>query len=221
METWAELLGPGVVCAEAAPEELDAPEELSPEERAVASRCARKRRIEYTATRVLARRAFQQLGFGPHPLLNHQDRSPLWPPGVVGSVTHTSTLCAIAVARHDEVRSLGIDAEQDTPLSDDLLERIVRADEADALQGVAAEQGVSMRILGKLVFSAKEAVYKCQYPLTRTFLGFHDVHLHLDWEARRFHARISKSGIEEPAVSAGVNGRFARRNGLWLTASRV
>ena len=72
---------------------------LMPGEEAVIARAVEKRRLEYITTRHLARNALARLGFPPVAIGTGGNREPLWPAGVVGSMTHCRGYRAAAVAR--------------------------------------------------------------------------------------------------------------------------
>ena len=215
----ASLLGPGIASAEGSPERYADMSVLSEAERRRIASCVARRQREYAATRVLARQAFRRLGHEPVALLNHEDGSPRWPEGVVGSVTHTRGLCAVAVSRCESVLSLGIDAESDAPLKDATLRHVVTESELSMLGAHAEGWGRCVGSLAKLVFSAKESVYKAQYPLTRAYLGFQEVEVEFDWGAGTFFARVRRplrhagSALPNPLV-----GCFAAGPQLWGTA---
>jgi 4'-phosphopantetheinyl transferase EntD len=202
--TLVQLLPASCVVEEAVPQLYDA--ELFPEERASIAKAVEKRRAEFGTARVCARRALARLGHAPMPLVPNKDRSPVWPGGVVGSITHTRGYCAVAVAQDSAFVSLGVDAEQDKTLTPDLIEMIctprerVQLFERDAV----------------VYFAAKEAFYKCQYPLTQQFLGFQDVELDLDLVSGTFGARIIKNDVDKPVWLAQLRGRFLREHGLVL-----
>lgn len=149
-------------------------------------RSAREKRVrEFQAGRHCARAALARLGITGFSLLNDPDRAPCWPPGVAGSLTHTTvaekrTWSGVAVARIADLASIGIDAEPNEDLDAKLWPRILYGDERNALE---AEASADRGKLARLVFSAKESVYKCQYALSRQFLEFSDVSL--EWDARR------------------------------------
>lgn len=191
---------------EAVPQLYDA--ELFPEERASVAKAVEKRRAEFGTARVCARRALARLGYAALPLVPNKDRSPVWPEGVVGSITHTRGYCAVVVAQASAFVSLGVDAEQDKTLTPDLIEMICTPQERVQLFDRDAI----------VYFAAKEAFYKCQYPLTRQFLGFQDVELELDLASGTFGARIIKADIDKPAWLAQLRGRFVREHGLVLCA---
>ncbi|MGH8920694.1 MAG: 4'-phosphopantetheinyl transferase family protein, partial [Actinomycetes bacterium] len=123
-----EKILPGVVaCAEAFDDPPDAV--LYPSEEAVISRAVEKRRREFRTVRHCARQALRELGLPPVAVLTGEHREPLWPPGVVGSMTHCTGYRAAAVARSRDLRTVGIDAEPHQPLPPDVLTAIALADE--------------------------------------------------------------------------------------------
>ena len=203
----APLFGPLCVTEEAAPRLVD--DELFPEERAHIARAVDKRRAEFGMARVCARRALARLGFAPMPLVPSEDRAPSWPAGVVGSITHTKGYCSVVVARLEHCRSLGLDAEQDVPLSEALIAKICTPAEQAFLQDKAERDAI-------VYFAAKEAFYKCQYPLTKAYLDFQDVELEVDFERATFRGRVVKPTVPKPAWLDHLSGSFLRQRGLVL-----
>jgi 4'-phosphopantetheinyl transferase EntD len=162
-------------------------DDLFDEERAQVVRAVDKRKAEYATARLLARRALERLGVGRCPVVNDDSRCPVWPLGIVGSIAHTRGVCAVVVARRGPVESLGLDVEVDEPVRPELFERICTNAE---LAWVDAEARADKGSLVKLFFSAKEAFYKCQYPITRQYLGFHDVEATIDLAGGRFEVEL-------------------------------
>lgn len=197
----AGLLPPGVVTVEAGEEDWTAP--LLPEEEPLVARAVEKRRREFAAGRSCARRALAQLGWPRYPLVAGARREPLWPPGVVGAITHCPGYCAAAVARAAAVRSLGIDAEVRGPLPDGVAGMICTEAE---LRQTAALNGDHW---GVVLFSAKESIYKAWYPLAHRWLDYRDAELTLDLDRGIFRARILLQ--LEPGVFPWnpLEGRFA------------
>jgi 4'-phosphopantetheinyl transferase EntD len=144
-------------------------EALLPEEEPLVARAVSKRRAEFTTVRTCARIALGRLGLPPAPLLTGPKREPLWPAGVVGSITHCDGYRAVAVARADQLASIGIDAEPHDPLPAGILDRVSLPAERVHLR--ALPPGVHW---DRLLFSAKESVYKAWFPLARRWLGFED-----------------------------------------------
>jgi 4'-phosphopantetheinyl transferase EntD len=166
-----ERLVPGSACAEMF---SDAPETtmFATEAAAVASAVAERRR-EFATVRYCARMALRQIGAPAAPILPDADRAPRWPVGVVGSMTHCPGYRAAAVARSVELRGLGIDAEPHAAVPDEALDLVLRDEERARLLAVReADPGLHW---DRILFCAKEAVYKAWFPLTRRWLDFADV----------------------------------------------
>lgn len=165
-------------------------EPLFPEEAELIARAVDKRRQEFAAGRSCARRALGALGFPAAPLLANDDRSPIWPRGAVGSITHTGApdagWCAAAVGSATEWQGIGIDAELGRSLKPELWSRVLVASEQRLLGTLSSEDA---GLLATLVFCAKEAFYKCQYPTTRTFIGFQEAEIELDRTRCLFQVR--------------------------------
>ena len=159
--------------------------ELSPEELASLGQPVEKRRREFVTGRACARRALEKLGVDPVPIANGERGEPLWPPGIVGSITHCSSYRGCAVARSRTISSIGIDAEVHEPLPPGVLETVASAAERGRIG--AADAGTH---LDKVLFCAKEAVYKAWFPLTGEWLGFEDVDMTFDLTDRAFSARL-------------------------------
>ncbi|MFL5884840.1 MAG: 4'-phosphopantetheinyl transferase, partial [Thermoleophilaceae bacterium] len=109
MEPLIERVVPGNVVALETDQEL-LETELFPEEEALVARAVAKRRNEFVTGRALARRALSTLGVAPVAIGRGARGQPLWPGGIVGSITHCRGYRACAVARFDEIASVGIDA---------------------------------------------------------------------------------------------------------------
>lgn len=135
---------------------------------------SRKRLEEFAAGRVCARRALKELGIENLQLLIREDGQPSWPDGIVGSITHTNKYCAAVVARKSHCRAIGLDAEVIGGVTPDLYPYICTVEEHDRLISMDPAMGAKM---AAIIFSAKEAFYKCQYTITGEFLNFPDMQL--------------------------------------------
>ena len=180
-------LGPDVRVACAPIESEDDAHDLLPEERAAVQRAIPKRVREFATGRRLARRLLSELGFPSGPVPARADRSPQWPRGAIGAITHTTGLCVVVAARGGPDEALGVDVEPSDGLKPDLQSLVCTPSEARWIESQPAKDHGR---LGKLVFSAKETLYKCQHPLTGTFLGFHQAEVDLSPERGSFEARI-------------------------------
>ena len=212
-----ELLPDSVVTVETHGDEglQDAP--LYPEEEARVARAVPKRRREFAAVRACARRAMEKLGVPPQPILPGAHGAPAWPAGVIGSMTHCDAYCAAALARAGDLASLGIDAEPHAPLPDGVLLSVALPAEQERLARLTAERpGVHW---DRLLFSAKESVYKAWFPLARRWLGFEDAVVVVEPTAGTFTARLLVSG---PRLAGGplrtLSGKWTVCEGTILTA---
>lgn len=163
----------GPVCAAELRQPGD-PALLHPEEAAHLGKAIAKRVGEYAAGRLCARQALAQLGIAGFALRMGEDRRPQWPPQVVGSITHTHGFGGAVVARRAHYRSLGVDAEVVGRVKRELWPKICAPQEIAWLDTLPCDE---QDRYAALVFSAKEAFYKCQYGLTESWVGFHDVSL--------------------------------------------
>ncbi|BBY96883.1 4'-phosphopantetheinyl transferase PptT [Mycolicibacterium fallax] len=196
-----------------------------PEEEPLIAKSVAKRRNEFISVRHCARVALAELGVAPAPILKGDKGEPLWPEGIVGSITHTEGYRGAAVARAAEVRSIGIDAEPHDVLPAGVLPAISLPIERAELGELPGELHWD-----RILFCAKEATYKAWYPLTRRWLGFEDAHI--TFEVQRlgggpeptadgtFRSRI----LIDPATEFGpplveLAGRWSVAAGLALTAT--
>jgi 4'-phosphopantetheinyl transferase EntD len=189
-----------------------APDALHPDEAPYVARAVPKRIAQFTAGRACARAALAQLSIADVAVRVGADREPLWPPGVTGSITHTGDFCGAVVALKTRVKSLGIDAEARTAVRRELWRQIITAEEQAWLDGLAPSQTADM---ASVLFSAKEALFKCQYPLTRQWLGFTDVSVTID-EAT-WLIRPRKPLQLESHAPAPWRGRYLLTGDLVLT----
>ncbi|SCL18431.1 4'-phosphopantetheinyl transferase family protein [Micromonospora inyonensis] len=213
-----DLLPPPVAVVVAGPADFTG-ELLAAEQACLGERAVESRRRDFTAGRVCARRAIAALGLAPVPVPSAADRSPVWPTDVVGTITHTRGYCAAAAARADEVRSVGMDADQHKILDAGVRRLILRPEEVERYERLPA--GTSWPAL---IFSAKETVYKVWHPVVGTYLDFQDASVEIDPDSGSWIARISPAKVEAarekvtdpPSV---ITGRFTVDAGLVRTAA--
>jgi 4'-phosphopantetheinyl transferase EntD len=140
------------------------------------SHCAQKRIDDFTRGRACAHRGMNELGIAEVSLLAGEKREPLWPAQVVGSITHTTGFAAAVVARRSEIEALGIDCELIQSVGEDLWERICTPGERAWLAELPAAEAQQN---AAVIFAAKEAFYKCQFPLSSEWVGFEDVSIEI------------------------------------------
>lgn len=132
-----------------------------------------KRKEKYLAGRLCAHLAFKKAGVtSPQNISMAEDGSPVWPEGWTGSITHSEGFASAAIAKKNQIHSLGIDSE---PLMTEktyanVSDRILYGKELNEL----CPSGWSETEWATLVFSAKEAIYKCLRPICGAYFGFED-----------------------------------------------
>jgi|GEM_PF-464727 len=149
-----------------------------------------KRRREFAAGRICAERCLEdqwhyraEIGIGP-------DRSPIWPNGFVGSISHSNEIAWAVVAPKEQVRGIGIDCEQivDEQTAEETCDQVASSDELASLllAGLTLEEAFT------LTFSIKEAIYKCLYPLGIKSLQFRDIQVS-DATDAQVHVRLPQT----------------------------
>ncbi|MEU1268656.1 4'-phosphopantetheinyl transferase superfamily protein [Streptomyces sp. NPDC005799] len=221
-----ELLPHEVVVVEVHGDDGTEPAPLYAEEAAVVAQAVPKRRREFALVRACARRAMEKLGVPPRPVLPGERGAPVWPAGLVGSMTHCEGYSAAALVRAADLASLGIDAEPHGPLPDGVLDAVSLPGEADRLRRLADEHPEVH--WDRLLFSAKESVYKAWFPLTGRWLEFTEADIEVFVDAGDgpphggFRAELLVPG---PLVGGRrinrFQGRWSVRRGLVATTVTV
>jgi 4'-phosphopantetheinyl transferase EntD len=131
-----------------------------------------KRQAEFYFGRLAARRALDTLGISPGDVGIGAWRQPLWPTGIVGSISHTRSEAAAVVMRQGECHGIGIDLEPIAGLEAcaALSGTVIDADELTYLQGVAGS--LSIATLLTLAFSAKESLFKAAFNTVGRYFDF-------------------------------------------------
>ena len=176
---------------------------LLPEEASAFAGSVIERRRASGAARIVARELLAQVGC-PGATALPKSGAPIWPAGIIGSLAHDSRFAIAAVGQRDAVAALGVDIEpaKDLPFELDLI--------ATPRERLAA---ISSRYGGRLLFTAKEAVYKAVYPLDKMFLEHHDVEIDFDACKAIVHGRQVldlRFGISESFVTLAFIRNFSR-----------
>ena len=191
---------------------------LLPEEQAIAeSFGSQKRRAEFTMGRIYAHSALSRFGLESEPILrNPETREPRWPDSVWGSITHSAGFAAVAVGLKKEIKGVGIDLESFSRSVDFKIRRHVCVDsELEWLESLPTKEAErSLRI----IFSAKESIFKCLYPGTKTYLTFKDAAVTINENANNFSFTIFKSlpGILQQGYAH--HGRYSEIDKMLLTS---
>lgn len=186
---------------------------LHPDEAPAMITMAPARRREYTAGRIAAHEAMGQVSTTQEPVIRGQDRSPIWPAGIVGSISHSKKHSIAAVASADDVQSLGVVLEPDVELEPYMYREVCSPEEMKWLEQQPFDRRGN---LAKLIFCAKGCTYKCQLPLTRRLLWYNSLQIQIDQSTTSFSATFSQSA---GTFCSGdrLTGRFFVGQGVILT----
>ncbi|MBU3916737.1 4'-phosphopantetheinyl transferase superfamily protein [bacterium] len=151
------------------------------------------RKAEFFSGRRCAHIALKKAGYPNLPVLRGRNRSPLWPFSIVGSITHGAAFAAAIIAKpHSGVMGLGIDIED---LSRKIKTDITKHTLTDwEIEKWGHSPGLVSREV-RIIFSIKEAIYKCFNPIDKIYLGFHDAEI-IEMDETSFRARL----LKEPFV---------------------
>ena len=188
-------------------------DELTPTEKAQIGDVCEKRYAEFAAGRSQARQLIAALTGVAETLSIGEYRQPLWPDTVVGSISHSDLYCAVAVAPGSLLGGIGIDVEPYEDLDADVADVVLTDAEYRAITGLDKLQRQSGREpMGskahKLIFSIKEAVYKCCYPRVRAFIDFKQCNVSLDVESCSYQAVIDCLNYKGQQVHLEIHGRW-------------
>jgi 4'-phosphopantetheinyl transferase EntD len=167
-----------------------------------------KRRMQFTAGRSAARTAMELLGEARQEILRGSRMEPVFPGGLVGSISHTDEFAAAAIARTSAYRAVGLDLEEEKSVGDDVIDAVLCPAE---LQRAKCEDDLGA---ATVLFSCKESVYKAVNPLLGEFLDFKDVSIRLD--RNQFNAWCRSERKSAALISRGI-GFFEIENGLVRT----
>lgn len=178
---------------------------LFAEEEALMMGCTEARRQEFGSIRSCARTALRTLGVEPCAILRSPwpcypgSAAPVWPSGISGSMTHCRGYHAAAVAWSREVPAVGIDAEPNLPLPEGVVGLIAVPREIEEME---CHGRINSAVAwDRVVFSAKESLFKAWWPLNESWLGFRDcvVDVHvggtLEWSWGHGRHAIGRWGL--------------------------
>jgi 4'-phosphopantetheinyl transferase EntD len=213
-----EAILPATVVTEAAYDDVAQPgDQLFEQESVVIAQAVASRQREFTTVRHLARRALVRLGRPATPIVPNRRGAPQWPQGIVGSMTHCAGYRAAAVSPAEVSAAVSIDAEPNGPLPHGVLEAVTLPSERTRLSALA-DQRPDVH-WDRLVFSAKEAVFKAWYPLTHRELAFSEAEIEITPDDGTFTARLLVPGPPVGGRRVSVfPGRWHAAHGLLATA---
>jgi 4'-phosphopantetheinyl transferase EntD len=182
---------------------------LCNEEERLIETAVKKRQQEFRAGRNAAHQALDELSAPWEPLMRDEKRQPLWPAGFLGSISHCRGECVAVCAKAGDLISLGIDVEPLEPLPKGVAQYIHTPHDQATME---ADRSLPER----LIFSAKESIYKCYFPLIGEHMGFQSVSLNIDPDKMRFDFTPSATNTTPFPTDLKFHGRFmASRSHLY------
>ena len=194
--------------------------EIYPEEQVHIRHAAEKRRQEYTAGRQCCRKGLEALGITDFPILPGPHRAPLWPTGIIGSISHCEGYCGVAITRAGKIRGIGFDVEPRSisNLDPDLINLICSPAEQKWLAKLGSHQQAHWF---KMIFSAKESIYKALFPLTRMEFDFLDIDIEFHQKDQYFKIRSSSLTPEQLPNTLLLKGTYASDSHHVFTATLI
>ncbi|MBF0695871.1 4'-phosphopantetheinyl transferase family protein [Actinomyces bowdenii] len=192
----------------------DLDEQLFPVEQDYIRRAVPKRFQEFQTVRALARRGLAELGRVRPPMVPGERGEPIWPQGIIGSITHCDGYRAVMVSTSCQLRSIGIDAEPNCPLSTGVFHRISSPEERDEIRLLA--EAIPQVCGDRLLFSAKESIYKMWFPVARNMLWFDQACVRLLPDGS-FDATLLVPAARSPGIPRRVIGRWDLSEGILRT----
>ena len=190
---------------------------LFPEEEKIIAHAVESRRREFAAVRSCARACLGRLGYAAAPILPDFGGAPTWPAGVQGSMTHCTGYAAAAVGPVPRISAIGIDAEPDAPLPEGVLDLVATPAEQARLALIQPEPDSPN--WDRLLFSAKEAVYKAWFPVVGEWIDPQESEIHFHPLDQTFTAMLCRDGLIINGHHVHqVHGRWTRKQGILATA---
>lgn len=183
---------------------------------------ADKRKIDWILGRHCARKACQAMGWDPEEPLEiplGSDGAPVWPDGLVGSITHTRGFAAAAIARVKETEGLGVDSEviMNDKTRSEVKDQI--SSPGEAAWAESGSHGLGPNTAYTLLFSAKESIFKCLHPFVGRFFSYGAVEIQpIDPLSQRFCAKIVEYLSAELTQGVVLVGTFNLADGYIHTA---
>jgi 4'-phosphopantetheinyl transferase EntD len=169
-----------------------------------------KRRIEFTHGRHCTHRAMQLLGMPVVAIPKGADRAPVWPNGIIGSISHSGDAAAAVITQSSELAAIGLDLESAEALSAEIAAMVCRPDEQISDAGDRA----------KLLFCIKEAVYKCIYPRIGCYVDFQEMEVLLNEGKATFGVRSHSQNFDAHLIK-GLQGRYHKNQEIIITSAWI
>ncbi len=173
--------------------------QLHPEElKILTPKALESRKIQFFLGRAAVHNTLVSV-LGPNdiPVLKGKRGEPIWPPGIVGAITHTGDTAMAAAGHKKHIDGIGIDLEQlKKKVSFNISKKVCTPAELEWVSELREESDSRL----KMIFSAKESIYKALYPLEKIELGFMDAELVWNQSRQIFNGKLlRRAGQGYPA----------------------
>jgi 4'-phosphopantetheinyl transferase EntD len=161
--------------------------ELSPEEFKIIEATSNKRQQEFSTGRMCAKIALAAIDVHDISILTGDNREPIWPDSIIGSISHCRDLAGAVVSSSPQISSIGFDVENIKPLKNDI-SRIICTEKEKNL--IKEQNDYPYETIVLLHFSIKEAVFKCIYAESHIRIGFKDQQLFRDSSTKQIEVKL-------------------------------
>ncbi len=193
---------------------------LPEEEKIVASFDSPKRKAEFIMGRAVSHLALKKFKLESIPILrNINTREPCWPKSVFGSITHSGNLAAAAVGLNSKIAGIGIDLEKlSRKINFEISRHICVDNELKWLKTLDPEQA---KLNLRIIFSAKESIFKCFFPISRKHLNFKDAYININEKKSEFTYILSTACSNITDVGFSHKGHFSVKDDFLLTSTYI
>lgn len=164
---------------------------------------ALKRKSEFLAGRICAQSALQAKSVFEHQVHTGAYREPVWPVGLLGSISHSNSHAAAVVCDDRDIVGVGIDIEKIVERPD-ILDAVISCAlsplEFRYIQSLTTTVGLAHLVT--LIFSVKESFFKAAFGLVKTYFDFDCVHVvDIDLSNRVVYFEVKKELNNQPLLN--------------------
>ena len=161
---------------------------LYPEELALTKKMSSKRLYDFSSGRYAARKLLLNYEIEKHPILIGENRAPIWPTGIIGSISHSENLCIAVISDKKALNSIGVDIESSKRINADILPLICNEEEISHIKLLEKASNINILTNAKLIFSIKESLFKCLNPLINNWIDYKEMQVKIDLKQRTYLA---------------------------------
>ncbi|AJQ95628.1 4'-phosphopantetheinyl transferase family protein [Gynuella sunshinyii] len=180
--------------------------ELNPDYHAFIQKAVTKRKSEFVAGRFCALKSLQKWGIGDAFIPVGEKRSPVWPSGIIGSISHCQSYAMAVTTQSRYSKAVGIDVEDmvEPEMADKLQDTIINPDELVLQAGIEPPN-----VVFTLIFSMKESFFKAVYPHVGYYFDFSAISLQtIDWHMGRAEFKINQNLSDTFKTGDRLSGQF-------------